>query len=106
MTTFFGQQVNITNYRPVKLGLSYTNQRVLAGLEFTTWVDIDKHLEQHWLSLECEPRKPICFIDTEALPPKETYPRHKNSSIVLFWTKLLRVTRKLGRQPPIVIKYA
>jgi hypothetical protein len=44
--------------------------------------------------------KPVCFIETEVELPQTTHPRSDVFTVPLSWTELLRVTRKLGREPP------
>ncbi|WP_305418480.1 hypothetical protein [Photobacterium leiognathi] len=42
--------------------------------------------------------KPICFIEVEL--PQTTHPRSDVCKVPLSWTELLKITRKLGREPP------
>lgn len=44
--------------------------------------------------------KPICFIEIEVELPQITLPRSDVCKVPLSWTELLKVTRKLGREPP------
>ena len=42
--------------------------------------------------------KPICFIEVEL--PQTTHPRSDVCKVPLSWTELLKITMKLGREPP------
>lgn len=44
--------------------------------------------------------KPICFIEVEVESPQTTHPRSDVCKVPLNWTELLKITRKLGREPP------
>lgn len=44
--------------------------------------------------------KPLCFIEAEVELPQTTHPRSNVCKVPLSWTELLKVTRKLGREPP------
>jgi hypothetical protein len=44
--------------------------------------------------------KPICFIEVEVELPQTTHPRSDACKVPLKWTELLKITRKLGREPP------
>ncbi|EGR2798245.1 hypothetical protein DU976_20795 [Vibrio navarrensis] len=44
--------------------------------------------------------KPICFIEVEVELPQTTHPRSDVCKVPLSWTELLKITRKLGREPP------
>lgn len=44
--------------------------------------------------------KPLCFIESEVELPQTTHPRSNVCKVPLSWTELLKVTRKLGREPP------